>query len=101
VVVIESDHNALSAEEKEQLYEAAAIPPPLPAGTVLPDDDEADGVCLKTYMCMYTYIYKYVYVYVYVYIYVYIYIYMYIYIYIYIYTYIHIYIYKRGHGVAG
>jgi len=47
VVVIESDHNALSADEKVQLYEAAGIPPPLPAGTVLPEEEEADGMLME------------------------------------------------------
>ena len=48
VVVIESDHNAYNADEKAQLYEAAAIAPPLPAGTMLGDDDEAENVLMES-----------------------------------------------------
>jgi len=47
LVVIESDHNAYGEDEKAQLYEAAGIPPPLPAGTVLPEDEEADGMLME------------------------------------------------------
>uniref|UniRef100_A0A7S0PY64 DNA damage-binding protein 1 n=1 Tax=Coccolithus braarudii TaxID=221442 RepID=A0A7S0PY64_9EUKA len=47
IVLIESDHNAYSEEEKAQLYQAAGISPPLPAGTVLPEDDEADGMLME------------------------------------------------------
>ena len=42
LIVIEADHNAYNDDEKAQLYEAAQLTPPLPAGTVLPDDDDAD-----------------------------------------------------------
>ena len=35
VVVVEADHNAYNDDEKAQLYEAAQLTPPLPAGTVL------------------------------------------------------------------
>jgi len=48
MVVIESDHNAYNEEEKVQLYEAAGIPPPLPAGTLLPEDEEAEGMLMES-----------------------------------------------------
>jgi splicing factor 3B subunit 3 len=43
LVVIEADHNAYNAEEKAQLYEAAAIAAPLPAGSAPPDEEEEEG----------------------------------------------------------
>ena len=49
VVVVESDHNAYNEDEKAQLYEAAGIPPPLPAGSEVPDEDEAEeGVLMES-----------------------------------------------------
>lgn len=47
LVVVEADHNAYNEEEKAQLYEAVQITPPLPAGTVLPDEEEAEGVLME------------------------------------------------------
>ncbi len=46
VVVIEADHNALTALEKAAAYEACAIPPPLPADAVLPEEEEGAGPLL-------------------------------------------------------
>ena len=40
--MVEADHNAYNEEEKAQLYDAAGIPPPLPAGSEVPDDEEAE-----------------------------------------------------------
>ena len=49
VVVVEADHNAYNEDEKAQLYEAAGIPPPLPAGSEVPDEDEAEeGVLMES-----------------------------------------------------
>jgi splicing factor 3B subunit 3 len=44
LVVIEADHNAYNEEEKAQLYAAAGVTPPLPAGTPVPDDEEGEGI---------------------------------------------------------
>ncbi len=49
VVVVEADHNAYNEDEKAQLYEAAGIPPPLPAGSEVPDEDEVEeGVLMES-----------------------------------------------------
>ena len=48
LVVVESDHNAYNEDEKLQLYEAAGIPPPLPAGTVLPEEEESEGMLMES-----------------------------------------------------
>lgn len=47
LVIIESDHNAYNEEEKAQLYEAAGVTPPLPAGTPVPEDEEAEGIVME------------------------------------------------------
>ncbi len=49
LVVAEADHNAYNEEEKAQLYEAVGMTPPLPAGSIAPDDDddEQGGVLME------------------------------------------------------
>merc|ERR1719409_1175785 len=49
VVVVEADHNAYNEDEKAQLYEAAGIPPPLPAGSELPDNEAALSVAIVAF----------------------------------------------------
>ena len=44
LVVIESDHNSNSAEDKARIYEAAGIPAPLPADAILPEDHERESM---------------------------------------------------------
>jgi len=48
LVVIEADHNAYNSDEKLQLYEAAGITQPLPAGSVPPDEEEAEGLLMES-----------------------------------------------------
>jgi splicing factor 3B subunit 3 len=48
LVIIESDHNAYNEDEKQQLYEAAGIPPPLPAGSILHDEEEAEAMLMES-----------------------------------------------------
>ena len=47
LVIIEADHNAYNEEEKAELYEAAGVTPPLPAGTPMPEEEEAEGIVME------------------------------------------------------